>query len=395
MTRKASSLFSQIITLIIDAGEFRRLVRDHHGDKHSKGLHCRDQFIAMLFLHLSKVTSLREIAHGLRTVAGKIAHLGMTKVPGHSTLAYANAHRPAEMYRSLFFAVLDRCHSLLRGGKPFRFKNKLLSMDATSIQLCLSLFPWAQYRQTKGAVKLHMLLDHDGYFPAFAHITDGKRGDAPVAHHMLTNPELLPAGSIVVFDRAYVDFALFASLSKGDVFFVTRLKEGMNWVVREHRSVPQRGSILRDDLIEFQGQNAEHLGQHLLRLVEYQDPASGECYRYLTNQLTFGPTTIARIYKDRWQIEIFFKTLKQHLKIKTFVGTTENALLIQIWTALIAVLALKLLKKLSTYGWSMSNLVAMVRLTLFSYRDMRSWLDHPFSEPPWEPDIQLDLALDG
>jgi hypothetical protein len=395
MTRKATSLFSQIITLIINAGEFRRIVRDHQGDKHSKGLHCRDQFVAMLFLHLSKVTSLREIAHGLRTVAGKIAHLGMTKVPGHSTLAYANAHRPAEMYRALFFDVLARGQSLLRGAKPFRFKNRLVSMDATFIQLCLSLFPWAQYQQTKGAVKLHMLYDHDGYFPTFAHITDGKHADAPVARTVLARPEVLPEGSIVVFDRAYVDFALFGSLMQRGVFFVTRLKEGMNWVVREQKGVPAQRGILRDDLIEFHGQKAKLLGQHVLRLVEYRDPASGECYRYLTNQLTFGPTTIARIYKDRWQIEIFFKTLKQHLKIKTFVGTSENALLIQIWTALIAVLALKLLKKLSTFGWSMSNLVSLVRLTLFSYRDLRNWLDHPFSEPPWEPDIQLPLALDG
>jgi hypothetical protein len=167
------------------------------------------------------------------------------------------------------------------------------------------------------------------------------------------------------------------------------------WVAVEHRAVPAHGGILRDDLIAFRGQKAALLGQHLLRLVEYEDPQTGERYRYLTNQRTFSPTTIARIYKDRWQIELFFKTLKQHLKIKTFVGTTENALLIQIWTALIAVLALKLLKKLSTFGWSMSNLVSLVRLTLFSYRDLLAWLDHPFSEPPWEPDVQLNLALDG
>lgn len=392
---KSSSSFAQIITQIIDANEFRRIVRVHEGDKHSKGLSCRDQLIAMLFLHLSKVNSLREISHGLRTVAGKIAHLGMRKVPGHSTLAYANAHRPAAIYRDLFFAILARSQSSLRGSKPFRFKNRLMSMDATFIQLCLSLFPWAEYRRTKGAVKLHMLYDHDGYFPAFAHITDGKGADAPVARQLLARSEVLPEGSIVVFDRAYVDFALFATLIERGVFFVTRLKEGMNWVVREQRGVPQRGGIQRDDLIEFQGQKAAYLGQHLLRLVEYKDPATGECYRYLTNHLTFGPTTIVSIYKDRWQIEIFFKTLKQHLKIKTFVGTTENALLIQIWTALIAVLALKILKNLARYGWSMSNLVAMVRLTLFSYRDLHAWLDDPFDEPPWEPEIQLQMILDG
>jgi len=215
MTRKATSLFSQIITLIIDAGEFRRIVEASKGDKHSKGLRCREQPVALLFLHLSNVTSLREITHGLRTVAGKIAHLGMKKVPGHSTLSYANAHRPSVMYRSLLFAALERFQSQFRTGTSLRFKNKLLSMDATTIDLGLSLFPWAKFRQTKGAVKVHLLLDHDGYFPVFAHITDGKRADALVVWVVDVQPCF--HGAIdAVYKRRYT-FLARSSLPRTDV----------------------------------------------------------------------------------------------------------------------------------------------------------------------------------
>lgn len=393
MTSKTTSIFSQIITRIIDPAVFRTIVRNHQGDKHSKGLRCRDQLISMLFLHLSKVTSLREITHGLRSAAGRVAHLGIGKIPGHSTLAYANEHRPWHIYRDLFFSVLGRCSTELRGRKAFRFKNRLLSMDATFIELCLSLFPWAHFRQTKGAVKVHMLYDHDGYFPAFACITDGKRADSPVARQVLSDPTVFPSGSIVVFDRAYVDFRLFQLLAERKTWFVTRLKEGMNWVVSAERPAPQNRNILRDVDLTFCSQTAERSGQQTLRMVESVDPETGSVIQILTNNRALGASTIARIYKDRWQIEIFFKTLKQNLKIKTFVGTSENALLIQIWTALIGILAFKVLKAMAKYRWSMSNLVAMVRLNLFTYRDMMAWLDHPFSEPPWQPDLQITLGL--
>jgi hypothetical protein len=393
MTYKPTSLFTQIITQIIDAADFRRIVRAHNGDRHSKGLRCRDQLVAMLFLHLSKVTSLREITQGLRCAAGKVIHLGMSKIPGHSTLAYANAHRPWQMYRDLFYSVLGSCAPRLMGGKPFRFKNKLLSMDATFIDLCLSLFPWASFRQTKGAVKIHLLYNHDGYFPVFAHITDGKQSDSVVARQALAHPEVLPSGSIVVFDRGYIDFSLFAMLTQRNISFVTRLKKGMVWSVEYERPVPDHRHIVGDQDLFFSGKAAYRSGQHMLRRVEAVDPETGETVELLTNDWERGASTIAKIYRERWKIEIFFKTLKQHLKIKTFVGTSKNALLIQIWTALICVLALKLLQKLSTYTWSMSNLVTLVQLNLFSYRDLRAWLDHPLTEPPWEPDIQFDLAL--
>jgi hypothetical protein len=281
----------------------------------------------------------------------------------------------------------------LRGQRWFRFKNRLLSMDATFLQLCLSLFPWAQFRSTKGAVKLHMLYDHDGYFPVFCHVTDGTVHETRVAKQVLVDPDIVPAGSIVVFDRAYVDFSLFARLAENQAFFVTRVKEKMNWRVVTSYRVPEHRNILRDVDVEFTGAHAVRFGQQMLRMVESVDPDTGHTVLLVTNNWTLGASTIARIYRDRWQIEVFFKTLKQHLKIKTFVGTSENALLVQIWTALIGVLALKLLKALSRFGWSMSNLVAMVRLNLFTYRDLGAWLDAPYAEVEIQQSDQLSFGF--
>ncbi len=394
-TMKGTSLFAQITTSILPRADFQKLVNRHSGDKHSKGMKCWEQYMAMMFLQMSQVTSLREIIGGMRSVAGKLVHLGLSKVLPKSTLSYANAHRPSDIYQDVFYEVLNRCQSTFQGRKKFRFKNPLKSLDSSTIDLCLSLFPWAKFRQTKGAIKLHLLLNHEGYIPQFAHITDGKASDARIAKKVLPNPLLLPKGSIVVFDRAYVDFVLFAALIKIGVYFVTRLKDGMQFDVIEVRGVPQGRNILRDDLIRFTSKKAQEvLGQHnTFRLVESVDPETGESITVLTNHLEFGSTTIARIYKDRWNIEIFFKTIKQHLRIKTFVGTTENALRIQIWTALTTILALKYFKALSTYDWSFSNLISMLRLNLFTYRELLDWLNDPYSTPLWEPPIQIEMSF--
>lgn len=393
VTRKATSLFAQIIHQLIDLPTFERIVRKHQGEKHSKGFRCWEQLVAMLFLHFSAVTSLREIVGGLRTTAGKVLHLRLKRVHGHTTLAYANEHRPWEIYQDLFFATLNRCQSTLRTGHKFRFKNKLISMDSTTISLCLNLFPWAKFRQKKGGVKVHCLLDHDGYFPEFAFVTDGKKSDSRTARMILGQVHRLPPGSIIVFDRAYVDFTLFNTLAADNVFFVTRLKEGMNWRVIHHREPPKNRGILRDDEIVFEGQAASRLGQQTFRLVSILVEETGEEMTFLTNNFALGATTIAKIYRNRWNIEIFFKTLKQHLKIKTFVGESENALKIQIWTAMISVLGMKYLKALSTYGWSLSNLVAFLRLNLFTYRDLTAWLNNPISEPAWVPDMQISMVF--
>jgi len=391
MVRHAS-LFSQLLT-IIDRQRFYDLVFRHQAHRHTKGFDSWDHFVAMLFCQLAQAKSLREICNGLACCLGKLRHLGMAKGPNKSTLSYANAHRPWQMYQDLFYQTLDWTRHQMSGRHKFRFKNKLMSLDSTTISLCLSLFPWARYRRTKGAVKLHLLLDHDGYLPTFALISDGKKHDVTVARQLSFAP-----GSIVVVDRGYTDYRLFARWTQDGVFFVTRMKDNASYRVVEQREVPMHRNILSDERIEFTGYYSQRDCPHVLRRVVLWDHEKQQQIVFLTNHLTFGATTIAATYKDRWQIELFFKAIKQNLKIKTFVGTSENALYIQIWTALIAMLLIKFLKHKSRFGWSLSNLVALLRWNLFTYRDLWQWIDDPLETLPQVPipdHFQLSLFGSG
>ena len=369
------SVFSQLLQLFPRV-EFQRAVKEHRAERHARGFTCWGQFVAMLFCQLGRAKSLREICGGLACAEGKLSHLGIT-APSRSTLAYANEHRPWPLYQTLFFQLLARCQGLAHGRRKFRFKNPLLSLDASVIDLCASVFDWATYRRTKGAVKLHLLLDHDGYLPCYAVITEGRRHEVTVARTLT-----FPPSTILVLDRGYVDFAWFAELTRQGVFFVTRLKDNAVYAVLGTRDVPRRGPVVRDELITLTGVRTAARCPYPLRVVEVTDPTSGDPLVFLTNQLTFGSTTIARIYKDRWQIELLFKALKQHLKVKTFVGTSANALHIQLWTGLIALLVLKYLQLRSTFGWSLSNLVALLQFQLFTHRDLWAWLNEPFTGPP-------------
>lgn len=383
-----TSLFAQILQ-VVPRNSFLQLVRRYGADRHAKGFSSWDQYVAMLFCQLAQAKSLREISDGLAVTCGKLSHLGLRAAPAKSTLAYANAHRPWQLYQDTFFHLLDFCRHESPGKKrKFRFKNKLLSLDSTTIDLCLSLFPWADFRQTKGAVKLHLLLDHDGYLPDFAVITDGRTADVTTARHFT-----LPAGSIVAIDRGYCDFELFSQWTDSGIFFVTRLKGNATYVVVADSPVPQRGNVLADQTIRFTGPKTSLKYPGLLRRVAVWDKENQREIELLTNHLHFGATTIGNIFRDRWEIELFFKVLKQHLKIKTFVGTSPNALKTQIWTALIAVLLLKYLQFRSKCGLPLCRLVALLRLNLFSYRDLWDWLDDPFETPPKLPDPQLELAF--
>ena len=385
---KVASLFSQLLHHF-PRTEFAQLVAKHQAERRAKGFTCWTQLVSMLFCHMAHADSLREICGGLACCLGKLKHLGISKAPNKSTLSYANQHRPAALFEELFWTMADRFRK--SGGlgsrkRKFRFKNKLLSLDSTTISLCLSLFPWAQFRRAKGGVKVHVLLDHDDYMPSFALITEAKRHDRTVARRFRLQP-----GSIVAFDRAYNDYVLFSQWTENGIFFVTRQKENAVYEVVEERDIPQYRSILSDQIIRLTGVKAEVKCPHLLRRIVVWDKVKGREIVLLTNHLDFGASTIAAIYKDRWEIEIFFKTLKQHLKVKTFIGTSENALRIQIWTALIALLLLKYLHHLSKFGWSMSNLATMLRLNLFTYRDLLEWLHDPFGQPPVTPAVQLTL----
>lgn len=391
MILRNASLFSQLLQHF-PRTEFQRLVRKHGAERGAKGFTCWTQFIAMLFCHLGRADSLREICGGLACCLGKLNHLGVFTAPNKSTLSYANANRPAELYEDLFWATADRLRSsggLGRRKKKFRFKNKLLSLDSTTISLCLSLFPWARFRRAKGGVKVHVLLDHDDYMPSYVLITEASKHDRVGARFLDLNP-----GSIIAFDRAYNDYKLFAKWTRLSVYFVTRAKSNANFDVMKSRPVPKRSNVLSDETVRLSGVGAWEKCPHLLRRIVVWDAENEREIVLLTNHLDFGATTLAGIYKDRWEIELFFKALKQNLKIKTFVGTSENALRIQIWTALIALLLLRWLHHLSRASWSFSNMATMLRLNLFTYRDLLDWLHAPFGQPPGLPDDGAGLQLE-
>jgi hypothetical protein len=388
---KTASLFSQLLRHF-PRNRFQELVKKHGAERHAKGFTCWTQFVAMLFCQLAHADSLREICNGLSCCLGKLKHIGIDKAPKKSTLSYANENRTADLYEDLFYKTYE--HFANQKGfdhrkKKFRFKNKLLSLDSSTISLCLALFPWAEFRRAKGGVKVHVLLDHDHYMPAFARITEAKQHDVKTARLLHLNP-----GSIVAMDRAYNDYELFARWTQRGIIFVTRLKDNAVYDVAETREVPQNRNILSDEIIRLTGARAEKKCPQLLRRIVVWDEENERELVLLTNDQKFGATTIASIYKERWEIELFFKALKQNLKVKSFVGTTENALRIQIWTALIAMLLLKWMHHLSKAKWSFSNLASMLRLNLFTYRDLTQWLNEPFLTEPIVPQPeQLKLAI--
>lgn len=383
------SIFSQLLQLFPRL-EFQQMVKETKAERHARGFSSWSQFVAMLFCQLGRAFSLREISGGLRSCEGKLKHLGIS-APSHSTLSYANEHRPWELYQLVFLKLLERCQSQINFGKrKFHFKNKLVSMDASIIDLCLSMFDWAHFRRTKGAIKLHLLLDHNGYLPSFAVITEGKVSDIEIARQFQFDPY-----TIVVDDRGYTDYDLFGRWTAQNIYFVTRMKDNALYRVIKEKQVPQNRNILKDEIIELSGLNAYEKCPYKLRRIEFENPENGDILVFLTNHMTLGASTVAAIYKDRWQIEAFFKALKQNLKIKTFVGTSANAVKIQIWTALIAMLILRFLQLRSKFTWSLSNLVALLRMNLFTHRDLWAWIDKPFDVLPvlYEPEqLRLDLS---
>jgi hypothetical protein len=377
--RAFNSMFSQLLQLF-SRSEFASLVKKRNAERHARGFDCWTQFVAMIFCQLGRAHSLREICGGLASVEGKLNHLGVGAAPKRSTLAYANAHRPPGLFEDIFHSLLERCQGLSPRRK-FRFKNKLVSMDATVIDLCLKMFDWAKFRCTKGAVKLHLLLDHDGCLPCFGVITEGKVHEIRVARSLK-----FPPGTILAMDRGYVDYLWLDQLQEEGVFFVTRLKDNAVYFVEEKFSGSE-GNIVSDCLIRLPGSGKSLNEARVLRRIEVWDEVGQRKIVLLTNNMKLAARTIAAIYKERWQIELFFKALKQNLKIKTFVGTSRNALETQIWTALISMLVLKYLQMKSRIDWSLSNLVAMLRFNLFVHRDLWTWLEDPFDAPPQKDEM--------
>jgi len=387
---KTTSLFSQVLSLV-NRHAFERLAKEYGTEKGAKGFTSWEQFVALLFSQFAGANSLREIAGGLASCLGKLLHLGgIRKAPPRSTLSYANNHRPWEFFQSVFHLVLGEAQDLAKSkGRKFRFKNPLYSLDATTIDLCLEVFDWARYKRTKGAVKLHLLLDHQGHLPCWAYISDGKTGDVTAARLLS-----LPAGAVVAMDRGYNDFSLFGSWCSAGVFFVTRMKEATVYEVVEQRAIPSGNNVLSDETIRLTGKGAEGKCPHLLRRVVVWDEKKQREIVLLSNIFHLAASTLGKIYKDRWQIELFFKALKQNLKVKTFLGTSENAVKSQLWTALTAMLILKFLQLKSKLSWSLSNLAALFRMNLLVYKDLWDWINAPFGvreEDGGERDRQQSL----
>jgi len=371
-----TSLFAQILTLVKRA-EFNRIVDQYGAEFDSKGFSSWTQFTSMLFGQFARCESLREISYGLKTLNGKLAHLGISDAPSRSTLAYANEHRPWQVFRDVFFHVRKQCEEIASQQKrKFRFHNPVESMDATLIPVCLSAFDWAHYRRSKGAVKLHMLLSHQGYLPKWATITSGKIHEVRVLKTLV-----FEANTIVVVDRGYTDYELFSNWTQQKVHFVTRMKDNATYRVTERRAIPENGNVRCDQTILFTGFYSQEKCNVPLRRIAYWDPETKKRLVFLTNIFHLAAGTIARIYKDRWQIEIFFRAIKQLLPVQTFLGTSENAVQTQIWIALTAILLLKFLQMKSQFQWSLSNLLVMIRLNLLQYVNLWIWLSKPFGEP--------------
>ena len=384
---QVSSIFGQILRFfprtIFDAA-----VHKHQGDKHAKGMKCWGQFIALMFCHLGRGESLREITGGLAASEGKLKHLGLDRAPARSTLAYANEHRPWQIYRTVFEDLVQVCHGEARAQhRKFRFQHPLLSLDSTVIPVCLKMFEWAKYTKTKGAVKVHTVLDNRSIMPLYAVVTDGKTADVKVARGLKFEP-----GTILVMDRGYEDHIWWRKLTADGVYFVTRLKDSTSYAIAEERPKSADPMIVRDEVIVL-GSEKDSDAPMRLRRIEVWLEDKRETMVFVTNQHKLAASTIADIYKDRWQIELFFKTIKQSLRIKSFIGTSENAVQIQIWTALIAIVLLRYLQLRSTWKWSLSNLAALVRYQLFVYRDLWTWINQPFRPPVDLDDPQYLLAL--
>ncbi|MFH7326368.1 IS4 family transposase [Desulfurivibrio sp. C05AmB] len=352
------------IAAFLPRHEFDSLAKDHHRGQKFRSFSRWTQFMAMFTGQLSGRQSLRDIVMNLGAQARKAYHLGI-RACSRATLARVNENQPASLYEAVFFKLLERCRQFAPGHR-FKFKNRLYLLDATTIDLCLAVFPWAKFRKTKGAIKLHVGLDADGYLPSFIALTDGKGHESQWAKALN-----LPRGSIAVFDRGFNDYQWYQALTKAGVFFVTRLKSNAVLESGPRRPGLKAGGIT-DDREVFLNNIPEPF-----RLVCFLNPDTGKEFRFLTNAHHLDAKTITELYRERWQIELFFKWIKQNLKVKTFLGTTKNAVLTQLWIALCVYLLLAFLKFKAKIDLSMQQMLRLLQLNLFERRDLMALLKPP------------------
>ena len=378
-----NTVFAQLMKLV-PRHEFEFLAKQHQAGSALRKMTRWSQFVALSLAQLAGRCSLRDIVSNLNAQRSKLYHLGTGPV-SRSSLARVNEQQPPTLYEALFNQLLSRCQGLApRHG--FRFKNKLYSLDASTIDLCLSVFPWARFRTTKGAIKLHVGVDHDGYLPTLVTVTEGKVADLTEARTLA-----LPPGSIVVFDRGYTDYGWYNKLDNQGIAFVTRLKRNARITVAERRTVNKKSGLTCDQTIYLTGTKATAC-PIALRRIGYKDPETGKHYFFLANNFHLAAKTIAEIYKARWQIELFFKWIKQNLKVKSFIGTSKNAVLTQLWVAMCTYLILAYIKFISKLGLSLQQILRLLHLNIFERRDLFGLLKGDPPEPLVSP-LQTRLCF--
>jgi len=348
---------------LVPRHEFESLAKQHHSGRSFRKASRWDQFVALTFAQLAGRHSLRDIISSLSTQAHRLYHVG-SRLLTKTTLSRINNDKPYQLYESLFGKLLQRSQSLTPSHK-FRFKNPLYALDSSTIDLCLSVFPWAEFRSTKSGVKLHVGLNQQGMIPEFVQITEANVHDVNIARRLD-----LPAGSIVAMDKAYNDYGLYKSLTEKDIVFVTRLKTNAKYRVVERRGVLFSKGLTSDQTIEFTGQLTAQKCPIPLRRIGYRDPETGKHYVFLTNNFSLAAKTIADIYKSRWEVELFFKWIKQNLKIKKFFGASKNAVMTQIWIAMCVYLLLSIIKFQSGLQASLQKIYRLLQTNLFDKRNL-------------------------
>jgi hypothetical protein len=391
---RRNTVFSQLLQLICQ-NRFKKCVDRYDGDRYTKRFSCWQQLLVLLFAQAKGLTSLRDIEVSLRSHHRKWYHLGLTTV-ARSTLSDANSIRDAAIFEDVFYALLEECRELSPRHR-FRFKNPLYSFDSTLIDVCLSLYPWANYRKKKGAFKLHTLFDHSGYLPSFLVMTDGKTHDINVVKDTSFDvPDLVP-DSIILVDRAYIDYSWLYSLTRRKLFFVTKVKRNMQYTVLGQQDAPKNKGIISDCHIRLTGQQSRENYPNSLRLVTYVDKETGKVHTFLTNNYKLAARTIADLYKSRWRIETFFKWIKQNLKIKSFLGTSKNAVMTQIWIAMIYYLLLSFIKFQTKCRHSLHELTRIISEILLDYVNILEILTITFDRykavKRKKPQLQLDLRF--
>lgn len=378
-----NTIFAQLLKLL-PRHEFEQLAKQHHRGGALRITSRWSQFVALTLGQLAGRQSLRDIESNMKAQQQQLYHLG-TQAIARSSLSRLNEQQPYSLYEALFAKLYTRCRSHSPQHK-FRFNNPLYSLDASLIDLSLNIFPWAHYALGKAAMKLHVGLDHAGFLPAFATVTEGKTSDIEIGRALQ-----FAKGSVIVFDKGYVDYRWFRQLNHNGIFFVTRMRNNAIWRVTERRTVERNLGLTSDHTIELTGIKPQKLGLPPLRRVGYRDPETGKHYEFLTNHFALSAKTIAEIYKQRWQVELFFKWIKQNLKIKSFVGQSKNAILTQIWIALCTYLLLAYLKFSAKLGWSMQTMLRLLQLNLFMRRDLIALLRGDPKEP--QPLAHSQLCL--